>query len=530
MSDEFNGNRLDTSKWASSDPQWEGRKPARFEANSISVADGNLRITGSKKNSPFGGWTHNGGLVRSLNKATYGYYETRMKANKTFLSSTFWLFNKRNEGKGCDVRTTELDITETVGVNTGGQSWINNTIRNMNSNTHSRGTTCASTPVGTKGGKANLGEPSYQNYHTYGVWWKNANELLFYLDDQYKFSIKPPANFNLPMYLRMVVESYNWNPPRNGRDGMNDSFNNRTTYYDWTRSWQLTDDPHGGGGNGGTKDDVSASGISKTLTAADPITISVPYSTIGGRDVVAELWGNSGKQFLGIGRVNNVARGSGTANIRVNLSKVPAAGNNYQIRAALRPRGSQRWQDNIDATTVNNVSVRGSGTTPTPPQPKPKQTVSINAGQDVYFQNTNKYDNRVLRVESSGRTRTAYLRFDLSSVTGNSITNAKLRLVVPSRSNGGDNGSGTLRVHRGQGNQSWTEASILNNTKPSQAALLGSKNGRYDFGSAHEITLDPSLLPSSGTVTLVVSLNSRQDVAFSSREGTAAPQLIITSQ
>ncbi|WP_343913412.1 carbohydrate-binding protein [Aquimarina litoralis] len=242
MSDEFNGSSLNTNKWAINSPQWEGRKPARFETSSVSVGSGNLKISASKKTNPFNGWTHNGGLVRSLTKNTYGYYETRMKGNKTFMSSTFWLINQRNEGSGCNLRVTELDITETVGVNSNGANWVNNMITNMNSNTHSRNTNCNNTPVGQQGNKAPLGEASWKNYHTYGVWWKSKSEILFYLDGQFVGQIKPPADFNLPMYLRMVVETYDWNPPKNGQDGMNDSLENRTTYYDWVRSYRLVDD------------------------------------------------------------------------------------------------------------------------------------------------------------------------------------------------------------------------------------------------------------------------------------------------
>ncbi|WP_299213804.1 carbohydrate-binding protein [uncultured Aquimarina sp.] len=242
MSDEFNGSSLNSSKWAINSPQWEGRRPARFETSSVSVSDGNLKISASKKTNPFNGWTHNGGLVRSTTRNTYGYYEARMKGNKTFMSSTFWLINKRNEGTGCDIRTTELDITETVGVNSNGANWVNNMIINMNSNTHSRGTNCNSTPVGQQGNKAPLGEESWKNYHTYGVWWKSKSEILFYLDNEFVGQIKPPADFNLPMYLRMVVETYDWNPPKDGQDGMNNSLNNRTTYYDWVRSYRLVED------------------------------------------------------------------------------------------------------------------------------------------------------------------------------------------------------------------------------------------------------------------------------------------------
>ncbi len=254
LSDEFNGNSLNTSKWIINDPQWEGRRPARFEKSAVAVANGKLRVTASKKSNPSNGWTHNGGLVRSKIRNQYGYYEARMKANKTFMSSTFWLINKRNEFTGCDLRVTELDVTENVGVNTGGQSWIDRNIVTLNANTHSRRTTCNSTPVGIRGDKADIGEPAYAGYHTYGVWWKNAREILFYLDGRFVFQITPAADFSLPMYLRMVVETYDWNPPKAGKDGMNNSFEDRTTKYDWVRSYKLVDDD---GGNQNTPPAVS---------------------------------------------------------------------------------------------------------------------------------------------------------------------------------------------------------------------------------------------------------------------------------
>ncbi len=258
MSDEFNGTSLNTAKWDNQSPQWKGRKPAYFSVNAVKVEGGNLKITAKKsltsqeqQQNP--GYFLQGGLVRSLNKATYGYYETRMKANKTFMSSTFWLINKRNEFTGCDERTTELDVTENVGINSGdpNRNWVNENIVSINSNTHSRGVVgnpgCGITETFI-GDKSPIGEPAYVNYHVYGVWWKNANELVFFLDGQEVYRITPPADFDLGMYLRMVVETYDWNPPNttlvNGKrqDGLDDTEANRTTFYDWTRSWRLVDD------------------------------------------------------------------------------------------------------------------------------------------------------------------------------------------------------------------------------------------------------------------------------------------------
>ncbi len=241
LSDEFDGTSLDTSKWTDwSDDGWIGRVPTRFEPHAISVAGGDLRITAAKKASPEGQWTHEGGLVRGLHPVTYGYFETRMKANKTYASSTFWLINKYGDGSGCDRRTTELDIQESVGISTGGHSWIDNFITSMSSSCSSRNNSCGE-PEGNPGQHISIGEEVWRDYHIFAAWWKSATEVLIYLDDQYQYTINPVTNFDLPQYLRMVVEKYDWNPPLDGSDGMTDTWENRTTYYDYVRSYRLVD-------------------------------------------------------------------------------------------------------------------------------------------------------------------------------------------------------------------------------------------------------------------------------------------------
>ncbi|WP_367583714.1 family 16 glycosylhydrolase [Aquimarina sp. 2304DJ70-9] len=348
LSDEFNGTSLNTAKWAINSPQWEGRRPARFEESSVSVSGGNLKISASKKSNPSNGWTHNGGLVRSKIKNLYGYYEARMKANKTFMSSTFWLINKKNEGSGCDIRTTELDITETVGVNSGNANWINTMIKSMNSNTHSRNTNCNSTPVGQKGGKAELGRQSWQGYHTYGVWWKNKNEVLFYLDGKLVNTITPPADFDLPMYLRMVVETYDWNPPKAGQDGMNDSAANRTTYYDWVRSYKLVDD----NGNGGV-DKVGFKNAPTTIAPQTSYTFNIDYEASDNREIVVEFW--SATSWIAQQK-EIVVKGKGTKSITVTLPALPTTGPGYMYKTHIRPMGTT-WREAIDRDQIDNVVV-----------------------------------------------------------------------------------------------------------------------------------------------------------------------------
>jgi len=256
LSDEFNdGTSFDEDKWYTSPEtytNWRGRIPGIFAREAISVQDGNLRIRASKLDDPIpvtqGGqqlfWTHQGGLVRSKKTGLPGtYYECRMKANQTFMSSTFWLINLASQaGQGCERRVTELDITECVGNVTTTAGWAQSKDESMSSNTHDRRpANQGCTPNASSGNGVSLPNGKvYDDFHIYGAWWKSANEVLFFLDGEYQYTITPPSDFNLPMHVMMVVETYDWNPPMDGSDGMNLPESQRFTTYDWVRSWSLS--------------------------------------------------------------------------------------------------------------------------------------------------------------------------------------------------------------------------------------------------------------------------------------------------
>ncbi|RKR08027.1 glycosyl hydrolase family 16 [Maribacter vaceletii] len=242
MSDEFNGNKVDESKWQISGQGWIGRAPGLFQAENLKVENGKLQITTKKLTEPIikkgKKFTHGGGYVGSWQGMTYGYYECKMKANKTFMSSTFWLINEGRGIKGCDKRTTELDIQECVGEIVSDAKWMIDFDQKMNSNTHSRNIPeGCNFEKGSNKSSGQIGGKVYDDFHVYGVWWKNKDEVLFFLDGKLVNKVKPPADYNIPMHLRMVVETYNWNPvPADG--GMNYSEEDRTTSYDWVRSWK----------------------------------------------------------------------------------------------------------------------------------------------------------------------------------------------------------------------------------------------------------------------------------------------------
>ena len=246
MSDEFNGKQLDTKKWVNSTGGWIGRSPGLFVPNTVKVENGELRITNYKlkksvvkNNKKF---THACGMITSENTMTYGFYECKMKASKTFMSSTFWLISDKRELTGCDKRTTELDIQECVGEIVTDKVWAKDANKRMGSNTHSRGVPKECDVVeGSKGADALFKKGKvFEDFHTYGVWWKNKNEVLFFLDGELVNKVTPPADFNIPMHLKMVTETYDWNPvPVDG--GLTGSKEERTTSYDWIRTWKLVD-------------------------------------------------------------------------------------------------------------------------------------------------------------------------------------------------------------------------------------------------------------------------------------------------
>ncbi|WP_405295538.1 HYR domain-containing protein [Algibacter sp. Ld11] len=250
MSDEFEGNTFDDTKWhryPSSDGfSWIGRPPALFEADNVTVANGNLNITVEKFDAPkrVNGidWTHGGAIVRSKITAKPGYYyECRMQANKTIMSSTFWIAFKQNCNTG-PVRKLELDIQECVGRLTNTAAWADNFDQIYASNTWRHERECDTEVTGSKQSPAKtvLSEKNNSRYFVYGCWWKSPTEILFYLDGKLSHSItNPPADFDLEGHITMAIETYDWNPIDANTIFGTGSFDDLTTKYDWVRTWKL---------------------------------------------------------------------------------------------------------------------------------------------------------------------------------------------------------------------------------------------------------------------------------------------------
>lgn len=238
FSDEFNGSRLDASKWYDHHPSWKGRPPAKFMPDTVSLNGGMLQIRNRVLDPPDGPFSIAGGAVVSKScEAHYGYYEVRMKASSISMSSTFWFSNASDRAD--PLRTSqELDVQEAVG---GGKRTPSRR-HYMKSNTHYRVRENGKPRSIAVPGDAKIAPAVDEAFHVYGVWWVDANTIKFYHNDHYKFTIHPDTSidatpFDRPMQMNLVTETYDWETPPTV-DELND-YSINATYYDWSRAYVL---------------------------------------------------------------------------------------------------------------------------------------------------------------------------------------------------------------------------------------------------------------------------------------------------
>lgn len=264
-SDEFNGTELDKSKWNDTFKGWKGRKPAKFVSRTVSVKDGSMQIKNGVLENDKDGYTIAGGAVQSKEEtAHFGYYECNFRASRINMSTTFWMSNskqyvdfitEKSNGENCakDRYSQELDICESIGGNFNKN--MNKFRTQMNFNTHYRYVDCnggrekfysaGNNAMEGNGQKssAKLDSESWQEFHTYGAYWKNANKVSFYADNRFVGDVKVKTDvvekpFDRGMKINMVTETYNWVKPIPTVEELNNNKIN-TSYYNWIRSYML---------------------------------------------------------------------------------------------------------------------------------------------------------------------------------------------------------------------------------------------------------------------------------------------------
>lgn len=180
MSDEFEGERIDTAKWYVEGTdgkykRWIGRAPSQFSAENVRVENGKLYITTKwdpdfdystktkpEYKSPYEKYTT--AAVLSRKSFLYGYMEIKCKAADASVTSSFWTTGKHSE----------LDIFEFVG-----DSKRADKDKRYPFATHD---------WSTKDGEANVWKDSVEldwrvadDFHVYGCQW-SEDGLKFYAD------------------------------------------------------------------------------------------------------------------------------------------------------------------------------------------------------------------------------------------------------------------------------------------------------------------------------------------------------------
>ncbi len=575
LSDDFEDGEIDYTKWHT-DPlangwTWIGRAPGLFLPENVSEADGKLKVTVSELPAPVvvGGntYTYQGAIIRSWNTGGPGmYFEAKMKANATEMSSTFWLKPKPT----CE-KNLELDIQECVGLTSGlTENWARDWNQIYHSNAWHHSTNCVAQST-SRPRKMVPPTPNHERYYVYGCWWKSANEIQFFLDGAHVYTIIPSIGFDLPSYIVMAIETYDWNPvPAGGGRIASATLEERTTSYEWVRVWRLAEGVTIDAGDdqslilpvseatlAGTVSDPSAvasyawtqvSGPNEavlggettaTLTASgliagsyvfrltvtdsggggfsDQVTVHVapnrvpsirtsrmPYAEVGsGYDQAIEVdsgdapfgWSIGGGSLpagfsLTNGRVSGVAGAVGSSRFTVRVVDANGDGDEQELRL--------RVVDDLPGGTRTFAPIH-----------------------DAYIEGTTPWNNSLIKIEN-GR-RVGYLQFAVAGVSGD-VESALLSMKVAT-----DGGNGTIRFYEGS-HSNWTESGLTDANKPAKGAQVGMVSGTFSVGGVHSADLAP-LVRGNGTYSLVVEMDSGgNDVWFSSKEGSAPPQLVVTTR
>ncbi|MBU2950818.1 family 16 glycosylhydrolase [Tamlana agarivorans] len=250
MSDEFDA--WDSSKWFKS--IWNYGVPVYMStsASNSGVADGNLWIRATlNENNPEGRWFQTARIHSKAETSYPMYTEARIKASFISAYNTYWL----NNGNSTD--RDEIDIIEnnakpSCGCQPDFPLQMNSQYFHADANLN---------PVVIRDednyNQSNLldvnpnkGVKWHENYHTFGVWWKDSKHIQFYLDGEPAGQVVvghdrsggeyPDREFtrDLEIIFDLWTSDDNWLgglPPKT--DLKDDSIN--TMKIDWVRTWKL---------------------------------------------------------------------------------------------------------------------------------------------------------------------------------------------------------------------------------------------------------------------------------------------------
>jgi hypothetical protein len=257
MSDEFDA--WDGSKWFKS--TWNYGVPvfmSKSDENS-GVADGNLWIKATLNESNADGRWFQTARIHSKAETGYPMYtEARIRTAHISAYNTYWL-NKGEGGGG--IFRDEIDIIENNSKPSCTNCTADNFPEQMNSQYFHADNNKTPKEIRNKGNflRSDLSDTNplknkgwNEEYHTYGVWWKDERNIQFYLDGEPAGSVVVGEHLDgtyhedrfftreLEIIFDVWTNEAGWLgglPPKS--DLSNNSIN--TMRIDWVRTWKLED-------------------------------------------------------------------------------------------------------------------------------------------------------------------------------------------------------------------------------------------------------------------------------------------------
>lgn len=229
MSDEFDGDDLDLSKWNRGMYWWKGRQPALFSDKNVTVSDGKLQLTMRKEAVPekyekLGYRDYTSAALHTKARSSYGYYEVKAKPMNSGGSSSFWFQNDETPGWG-----TEIDVFEIAGKAKGFE-------HKYNMNVH-----VFRTPTKKKhwsvGGVWVAPWRLADDYHIYGLEW-TPGEIKYFVDGVVVRTVEN-THWHQPLFLIFDSETMpKW-------FGMPNDDDLPSTYsIEYIRTWKSQDERH----------------------------------------------------------------------------------------------------------------------------------------------------------------------------------------------------------------------------------------------------------------------------------------------
>lgn len=207
LSDEFNKASLDTEKWNDYHPGWKGRTPSHFLRENVWVDEGLLHLRSNSRvdsmeeveDSIGDVWVNSAALSSKKRLAQAGwYYETKMKASDISMTNSFW-FRMGDY--------SEIDVIEHMGHATSPGRVLME--YEYACNTHVYG---SKKDQGFSIGKRHyMSTRGRDEFHVYGLWWKDPNTLWFYHNGTRVMEVTPAIPFEEKLHMIFDTEVFKWN-------------------------------------------------------------------------------------------------------------------------------------------------------------------------------------------------------------------------------------------------------------------------------------------------------------------------------